>query len=262
MRIEHLGSGDPEVAVVGAVHGDEPCGARAVEAVLEREPTVRRSVAFVIANERALERGVRYVDEDLNRAFPGDEDAETHEGRLAARLSAAVGDCSTLSLHSTQSHASPFAIVSGLDEFARSVAPQLTLDALVDAGRFDAGRIFAGISETIEVECGLQGSPAAAENAERAVYQFLAAVGAIEPSAAVEPEPLPVYRLDDSVPKRAADRYAVHVENFEEVAAGEVFATADGDPVRATDAFYPVLLSAEGYDDRFGYTARYVETIE
>jgi len=30
MDVHDLGEGEPEVAVVGAIHGDEPCGARAV----------------------------------------------------------------------------------------------------------------------------------------------------------------------------------------------------------------------------------------
>lgn len=266
MRIERFGGPDPAVAVVGAIHGDEPCGARAIERFLDDPPTFDRPVAFVVANERALERGVRYVDEDMNRAFPGDPDADTHEGRLAARLVDTVGECHTLSMHSTQSYGSPFAIVDEVGPFARQVAPRLTLDALVEAGAFDAGRIFEGVPETIEVECGYQGSAAAADNAHRLVGEFLAAVDAVDPAAAGvrtmdEREPLPVYRLEENVPKTEADSYEVHVENFEEVAAGEVFASADGEPLRASDPFYPVLLSAEGYADQFGYTARYVETL-
>jgi hypothetical protein len=73
---------------------------------------------------------------------------------------------------------------------------------------------------------------------------------------------LPVYRLLEKVPKEPADEYEVHVENFESVAAGEVFASADGEPIEATDGFYPVLLSAEGYADQFGYTAEFVEMLE
>jgi succinylglutamate desuccinylase len=74
MRIEQFGEGDPEVAVVGGIHGDEPCGVRAIERLLENPPSVRRPVALVVANERALAAGTRRVDEDLNRAFPGDPD--------------------------------------------------------------------------------------------------------------------------------------------------------------------------------------------
>ncbi len=86
MRVAQLGSGTPEIAVVAGIHGDEPCGVRAVERLLDERPTVNRPVKLVVANEAALERRVRFIDEDLNRTFPGDPDAKTHEGRLAAAL--------------------------------------------------------------------------------------------------------------------------------------------------------------------------------
>jgi len=70
MRVETLGEGEPEVAVVGGIHGDEPCGPRAIEAFLRDPPPVERPVEFIVANEEALARNLRYVEEDLNRAIP------------------------------------------------------------------------------------------------------------------------------------------------------------------------------------------------
>lgn len=266
MRIERFGDGEPEVAVVGGIHGDEPCGVRAVADLLADPPAFARPVALVIANEQAVDRGVRFVDEDLNRAFPGDPDASTHEGRLAAEIAAEIGGCRTISLHSTRSYGRPFAIVAEVDDLARSVTPRLSLDALVAAGQFDRGRIFEGVPATIEVECGLQGSDEAAANAHSVARAFLLACNAVEPGstdgATADRRPLPVYRLRDRLAKEPADRYDVHAENFEEVAAGQVFASADGEPLRAANAFYPVLLSAEGYEGQFGYTAEFVGTID
>lgn len=266
MRIHRFGDGEPEVAVVGGIHGDEPCGVRAVERLLAQSPSFTRPVVFVVTNEPALERSVRFVDEDLNRAFPGDPDGQTLESRLAAQLETEVGDCLTLSMHSTQSYGRPFGIVDGLDDFARDVAPWLSLSALVESGRFDRGRIFEAVPETIEVECGFQGSDDAADNATRIAGQFLIALDAVDPDSidvpAPERRPLPVYRLSDRLDKETGHRYEVHAPNFEEVAAGESYASVDGEPQRAADPFYPVLLSANGYRDQFGYTAEYLTSIE
>lgn len=266
MRIERFGDGEPEVAVVGGIHGDEPCGARAAERLLAESPTFTRPGVLVIANEPALERSVRFVDEDLNRAFPGDSDGETLESRLAAELGATVGDCLTLSLHSTQSYGRPFGIVDGLDEYAREVAPSLSLSALVEAGRFDRGRVFDSVPGTIEVECGFQGSDEAADNATRLAGEFLIALDAVDPETINVPtperRPLPVYRLSERIEKESGGEYEVHAPNFEEVAAGEMYVSVDGNPRRAADPFYPVLLSAEGYENQFGYGAEYVTSIE
>ncbi|WP_049927221.1 succinylglutamate desuccinylase/aspartoacylase domain-containing protein [Halopiger goleimassiliensis] len=258
MRVAQLGSGTPEVAVVAGVHGDEPCGVRAIERLLEERPTVERPVKLVVANEEALERRVRFLDEDLNRAFPGDPDAQTHEKRLAHRLTEELADCLTFSMHSTQSHGDPFAIVNGVSATARDLVPQLPVTAMVETSEFAEGRLFSEI-ETIEVECGLQGSETAAQNADRLTRAFLTAVGVL-PGDTMRRE-LPVYRLTDVIEKQTADSYEVFVENFTEVEAGETFAAADGDEQIAQEAFYPVLMSPYGYRDVFGYAAEKVEVL-
>ena len=252
MRVAQLGSGTPELAVVAGVHGDEPCGVRAVERLLDECPTVERPVKLIVANEEALERRVRFVDEDLNRAFPGDPDAKTHEGRLAHRLVEELEGCLTFSMHSTQSHGEPFAIVNGVTETAAELVPQLPVTAMVETSNFSEGRLFSEI-DTIEVECGLQGSETAAQNADRLTRAFLTAVGAL-PGDTMYNE-LPVYRLTDVIRKREADTYEVFVENFTEVEAGDPFAAADGERQVADESFYPVLMSPKGYRDVFGYAA-------
>ncbi|RQG96239.1 succinylglutamate desuccinylase/aspartoacylase domain-containing protein [Natrarchaeobius oligotrophus] len=259
MRVAQLGSGTPEVAVVAGVHGDEPCGVRAVERLLDERPTVERPVKLIVANEKALERRVRFVDEDLNRTFPGDPNATTHEGRLAHELVAELDGCLTFSMHSTQSHADPFAIVNAMSERTTELVPRLPVAAMVETGNFAEGRLFSEI-QTIEVECGLQGSETAAQNADRLTRAFLTAVDAL-PGDTVTRE-LPVFRLTDVIRKERADTYEVFVENFAEVEPGQTFAAADGDEQVAAEPFYPVLMSSNGYRDVFGYAAEKVDVLQ
>ena len=260
MRIETLGEGDPEVAVVGGIHGDEPCGVHAVERLIDEGPAVDRPVALVVANEEAVERGTRYVETDLNRAFPGDPDGETHEERLAHAIGAAIGDCTTLALHSTQSYEELFALVDEVDDLTRSVCPRLSVDAVVETGAKD-GRIFAAVPDTIEVECGYQGSERAAANAVQVTREFLGATGVLPDAEHHRDVELPLFRLGDPIPKRAATEYEVYAQNFQEVLAGEAFAAVDGEAIVAEEAFHPVLMSAYGYEDVFGYTAERVGTL-
>jgi predicted deacylase len=262
MRVETLGEGEPEVAVVGAIHGDEPCGSVAVEALVDADPDVERPVKLIVANEEALERGVRYVEEDLNRAFPGSPDADTHEGRLAHELLNEIRGCEILSLHSTRSYAAPFALVDEMDGHARSICPYLSVEAVVETGQFSQGRLIA-TPDVIELECGLQRSAAAAENAKSLVREFLVATGVL-PGDAEPPRhhPLSVFSLDKRIPKEPAEEYEVFVENFERVAEGAVFAAADGKQLRADRPFYPILLSAYGYESTFGYAGDLVGRLD
>jgi hypothetical protein len=259
MKVTTLGDGEPEVAIVAAVHGDEPTGLRPIERLVEEDPAVRRPVKLIVANERALERNVRFVDEDLNRAFPGNPDAETHERRLAAKLAAELDGCTTLSIHSTQSHDEPFAVAHRLVDPVRNLVPRLPVTAVIETGEFVQGRLFEAVERLVEVEAGRQGTERAAENADRIARAFLAATDVL-PGHAPSCE-LPVFRLMGEIPKAPADRYEVFAENFEPVAAGEAFAAADGVETVADDRFYPVLMSPEGYADVYGYEADRVGTI-
>ena len=251
--------------MVAAIHGDEPCGVRAIERLLDDPPAVERPVKFVVANERALDRTVRYVDEDLNRAFPGDPDADTHEGRLAAEVADEIRDCTVLSLHSTQSYADPFALVDRVGDLARSICPFLPVSVLVETGEESGGRLIE-YPDVLEVECGLQGSDRAADNGVELIRGFLRATDVLAEDAPTTPESatdeVVVYRLGPPVPKTVADEYEVFATNFEEVAAGETFAAADDRPVVADESFYPVLLSAYGYENVFGYRADRVGVLD
>jgi hypothetical protein len=267
MRIHELGDGPPEVAVVGAIHGDEPCGARAIERLVSENPPAERPVKLIVANEEALDRGVRYVDEDLNRAFPGDPNADTREGRLAHDLAREVRGCTTLAIHSTQSFGEPFAVVNGVDAVARTVAPRLPVVALVETDEHTDGRLIQ-LPHVIEVEAGFQGSDEAAENAYWLLRAFLVATDVLSPPAADDPlrdddgDPVPVFRLREPIPKPPGEFYEVYARNFERVAAGEAFAAADEEQLVADRPFYPILLSAYGYEDQFGYVAEKVGTVE
>ena len=267
MDVYELGEGEPEVAVVGAIHGDEPCGARALRRLLAADPDVERPVRLIVANEPALDAGIRYLDVDLNRVFPGDSASDQHEERLAADLLAAVEGCTTLAIHSTQSYPEPFAVIDSMDEVARATAPHLPVDAVIQTDAFTEGRLIEH-PHTIEVEAGLQGSESAADNAYWLTRAFLAATGALPAPGAEDVvdaggrEDVAVFRLRDRIPKPAAEEYEVFARNFERVEAGDRFAAADGEPLRAAEPFYPVLLSPYGYRDQFGYVADRVGTLE
>jgi predicted deacylase len=257
MRVAQLGEGRPETAVVGAIHGDEPCGARAIERLLIEKPALTEPVKFVIANETALDRGVRYVDADLNRAFEDGGNPRDHEYGLARRLAEEIAGCTVLSIHATQSHPEPFGIVNADAGGAGRTVRRLPIEALVEVTE-NEGRPFAiEAADLMEVEAGYQRSPRASANAYHAARAFLQATGALPGDR--EPREVPTFSLGDPVEKPAATRYEVFVENFARVEAGEVFAAADGRELHAETPFYPVLFSANGYRDIFGYTGQRVD---
>ncbi len=250
MQVHTVGSGTPEVAVVGGVHGDEPCGVRAIERFLDADVAVERAAKLIVANERALERGVRYVDTDLNRALPGDPESELYEERLAHELLAEVEGCTALGIHSTVSYDRAFANVAYLNERKREVAAHLPVDGVVDFTVVADGRSVE-LPRFVDIEAGRQGSEAAVDNAYDCLLAFLRTAGVLDGDPP-DPDP-PFYEVIDPIYKEPGRHYLFLGDNFERVDEGERFATVDGDPLVAEEAFWPVLMSDHGHDTLFGY---------
>lgn len=289
MRVETLGNGEPSVAVIGAIHGDEPCGARAIERFLSEGHTIERPVKLIVANEPALERGVRFVERDLNRSFSGDPDSEIAEVRLANALLDEIEGCLTLGFHSTVSTEDAFGTVADLDATKRAVFRALPIGAVADFTGVVEGRS-VNLPGFLNVEAGYQGSEDAAANAYDCLYAFLRVTGVLEtdrdsrsegventntnadadaetatdeitPSEAATTETI-VYEVAETIAKEPGCSYRVLASNFERVAPGEAFAEIDGEALRADEEFWPVLMSAEGHATLLGYEARRAGPIE
>ncbi len=252
--MERVGpAGEPAVAAVGAIHGDEPCGARAIERFLEETHDLGRPAKLIVANERALEAGERYLDADLNRSFPGDPDADAHEVRLAARLREEIEGLPTLGFHSTVSYDEPFATLADLTPEKAATVRALPVEHAADFTGAAEGRSVT-LPGFLNVEAGRQGTAAAAGNAHDCLCAFLrhADVLAGDP----EPTDTALHRVVETVEKRPGVGYGFHGENFRRVGAGETYAaTTDGEELRATEPFVPVLMSGDGHDRLLGYRA-------
>lgn len=245
------------IAVVAALHGDEPCGAYAIADLLATDPVFHRRVKFVVANERAMAAQQRFVDDDLNRAFPGCPYSRSHERRLAARLREELADAEVLTLHSTDAEPTPFALMQHPGETTDAVVRATGLEHVVDISYVDGG--LEDVVDGVAVECGPMRTRAAAESAREILERFLTARGALPGD--VDPTDPDVYRVEDTVDR---GDLAFTGRNFQRVDAGETFAVETGGDEReitAESAFTPVLMASDGYDDMLGFQATHVGTL-
>ena len=119
--------------VLGAVHGNETCGTRGIERVLDELASgalqiVRGSVTFVpVTNALAYQRGQRAGDRNLNRNLRPNDNPQDHEDRIANVLCPLLAQHEVLlDLHSFHSPGVPFAMIGPpdnqgtLEPFARA----------------------------------------------------------------------------------------------------------------------------------------------
>jgi predicted deacylase len=192
----------------------------------------------------------------MNRSYPGDETSDRHEERLASDLRAELAGTTALSIHSTRSYADPFGATAGLTDADRRVFERLGLEYAVDVGGV-SDRHLAQLPNYVEIEAGLQGTDAAARNAYDLTRRFLRATGVVPGTP--ERRDTSYVTIYETVPKRADATYSITARNFRAVEPDEEFARRDGTPIRATEAFVPVLMSSTGYEDILGFKSAVVD---
>lgn len=264
MKMIERGGGNPRVAIVGGIHGDEPAGVRIVERLAEA-PAIKRpdgTVQLITANEPAIESGERYTETDLNRTFPGDDTSDVYESALAARLTEVLaGADAILALHTSHSAPPPFAIFSQLTDSVRRTVTGLPVKHAVDSSDLRGTTLDSVLPHTVSLEAGRQGSDEAVEFGYEAVLSFLRAHGVIadEEPTFTETE---VVKGHEEVPKGSGEPH-VYYSNFEEIPKGDVFARDDTyTHTVERDGVVPILASEHGYEDIFGIYGSFQASIE
>lgn len=254
MKIEIIGPGEPEVAIVGLVHGDEVCGLRAINRLKEEAKSSRieldKAVKLVLANEKAFNRGERFVDVDLNRSFPGNKDSDNYEDRLAVELEEELKGFKVLDLHASESPKTPFAIVSGLNDESLEIAKTTSMENLIEISYVEGGLIDV-LDSSCVVECGFHNSKESAKVAYQTVMNFLAVNNVLDQDYDIsEPD---TYQVFD---KAEGSGYEFVANNFQKVEKGEIYAEKNDGVKKASESFYPVLMSTDGYDEMIGFKAK------
>ena len=145
----------PRLIVLGAVHGNEICGLRAIERVLAEFESktlnlLRGSVSFVpITNQKAYEQGRREGDRNLNRNLGPSEHPQDFEDRIANALCPLLGQHDVLiDLHSFQSPGEPFAMIGPANNDGTLQPFALAAEEEALAARLGPRRLVEGWLET------------------------------------------------------------------------------------------------------------------
>jgi predicted deacylase len=195
----------PHVLVTGLVHGNEICGAIALDRLLgERLRPVRGRLTFAFVNVAAYERfdpadpsASRFVDEDFNRLWSAavlDGPRDSTELARARQLRPLVdGVDLLLDIHSLQQGEEAILLCGPLAK-GRALARRVGAPATVIADRGHAAgtrlRDYAGFADpasprnALLVECGQHWRAGTDRVALETAVRFLAAAGTVDASTA------------------------------------------------------------------------------
>jgi predicted deacylase len=258
------GVAGPHAMIAGIVHGNELCGAIALDRLLRADVRPRRgSLTLAFANPRAYQTfdaadptASRYIDEDLNRVWAPpvlDGSRRSAELERARELRPLVDRTDLLlDLHSMQ-HDTRALILSGPSRKGRDLAVALGLPPLVVADKGHAAgrrlRDYGGFSadgdprNALLVECGQHWRRDTAALANRVVDRFLAHIALVEPatdatppasSTGTPPVPACIQITRAVMVRNDGARFAARYTGLEVIAAAGTPFLYDGDDIVCT----------------------------
>ncbi|WP_018953340.1 M14 family metallopeptidase [Thioalkalivibrio sulfidiphilus] len=178
----HLPGRRPEPLFVSVLlHGNEPAGLEAVQALLRDPPAggLPRSLSLFVGNVAAARHGLRRLDgqPDYNRVWPGGEGGDTPEHRLMAAVTERMGELrpfASVDVHNNTGLNPHYACINRLD------TPFLQLATLFGRTvvyfvrpRGVQSMAFAELCPAVTLECGKAGDARGVEHAREYITACL-----------------------------------------------------------------------------------------
>ncbi|WP_051237372.1 succinylglutamate desuccinylase/aspartoacylase domain-containing protein [Ottowia thiooxydans] len=261
----------PSLVILGAVHGNETCGAhaivRAIDDLQHGRLLLRRGrlTLVPIANPLAFGTNTREGERNLNRRFVPRAEPQDYEDRITRQLAPLLATHDALlDLHSFHTPGDPFAMVGPRNnqgtrepfkraqeegELARALGVNQVVEGWLDV--YDSAAHARGDTQddegigtneymrsqggyAVTIECGQHEDPAAIRVAERAIRGALALLGMADVPAPSRFAGRAARLKDVFLRESLADELAGDWHSFDVVKAGDLIARrADGSELRA-----------------------------
>ena len=229
------------IAIVGCLHGNEEVGSVVIEKL--KKLITMSGGAGIIANQLALKRGVRFIDQDLNRSFPG-KAGGNYEEKLAFQLNRIVKQYDyVIDFHSFSCQSPPFAILTRRTPGHLKLASELGVTKVVlMSSRLASGKALIDYCRYgISIEAGKHGLKSTNNRAIGSAKRVLI-------SSKARKIKINYYQVVDIIYKKNPDeRLLKQIKNFTLVHKGEIVTSNRFGKFIAPYDFYPVLAREEAY---------------
>lgn len=261
LNITKIGSGKPQIAIVGCLHGDEIIGKKAIDE-LKKIKLLRGSLKLVVANEKALRAKKRMVEKDLNRSFPGKKNG-CYEEKLAHCLIKEILPADVvIDVHATNSNFERLAITSKLDKKTKQILKHLPCDkvALISSEAFGENSMirFAKVGIAIEYGPNKKGG-----NYGKALDDILILLKNLEMIEGIKKNysRKELYEVEGKYAVDSNFKASKKIKNFKLIKKGETIGQTGTRKIRSTKSFYPLFLGEKSYKNTLAIMAGKKEII-
>jgi succinylglutamate desuccinylase len=238
-----------------ATHGNERIGFAVVREL--KKCGLLEHFSVQIGNDLAAKKRRRFIDQDLNRSFPGKRGGN-YEERRAYELGPAIRSADmVIDLHSTTSGLRDALIVTKLDKKTKAcvmmIRPKYLLvmdctkhNALISSAKVGVGFEYGDDSRTT------------AKRITVSLKRLLAGLRILKRVMPARHGRTVCFRVFGKTEKPKGYILAKGIVNYRLVRKGQIIAMRGSEKLRAKRNFYPVLFGEKNYEDYFGFTAERV----
>ncbi len=236
-------------------HGDERIGLTVAKEI--KKYKIAPSVLSVnIANKKAYRAKKRYIDQDLNRSFPGKKYGN-HEERLAYRLFRFVKKFDVvIDIHSTTSSLKDALIVTKLDAETLRCIKAISPKYLLYMRATKNNALISNATIGLAFEYGKDKDPAVVKKVVRDVLRLFAFLGIIKVRPKQSKRATRYFDVFGTVKKPKGYNLLRTIKNYTLVRRGEVYASNGKKVLAAQEDFYPILFGENTYHHYFGFKAK------
>lgn len=252
-----------KILINGGTHGTEKVGVNVIN-YFRPLLSSNENVFYNIANPEALSKNVRFIENDLNRVFPGNE-IGTFEERLAHTLHPLVTSHDlVIDIHSTESGLKSAIILTKVTDETISLVKQTNAKyvLLMDITRGNA--LISDARIGIGFEYGPDASRKALRDTIGGISLILKSIGCPIDTTSVSTKEKTVFRISEALPKPEGFVALPSIKNYKLVRKGQTYARnpQTGELLTARESFYPIIFNEPRYEDIFGFIGQREHVLE
>lgn len=246
----------PTIVIVGCLHGNELVGHKIIEELKKLKITKGR-LKTILGNPKAVMANKRFIDQDLNRSFPGNKNSKLLEEKLAAKILKIISPNDyVIDVHSTTSDTKNVIIIKKRNAIINKMISVIKPGKVVLMPKnYGAGSLI-NFCSGISIEYGKDKNEDTFTKSLNDIKKLMLNFGMIEYNSSKIINETEFYKIFDTEIKPKGFKLNKLIHNFRIVSKGSIIGRVGNKPIRAKETFYPVLFGEKAYKDIIGFKAK------
>lgn len=233
-------------------HGDERIGL-SVAKEIKKLHISNKILTIQIANKKAFEKGKRFIDQDLNRSFPGKVKGN-YEEMLAYKLLPTIKSADiVIDIHSTKSELKDTLIVTKLNTKTLACIEAIKPKRLLLMSATKNSALISRAKIGIGFEYGRDNDARVLHSTVVGIKRLLQHLAVLQATTLTTTGVTDYYNVTSIVPKPPHYKLLKKIKNYKLVRKGSRYARKRSEYLTAEEDFYPILFGEKSYKDYFGF---------